>query len=729
MAKYQGTQESCHPLFYRYRTYCGTNTFTGVENNVSTVQLGLLSRSVVSSETVDAMYRYQLMIIKYSTCGSLWTFVDLSCSTRRRFHETVLKKSPLKIIHPATLSLLPYHINAVFSMNLELLDPFGRQVPDRVDATIELADLLHYPPNHIQDELREQEEWKAAYHVAYNRRGTYLAVGHASGTVAVHCALNRTLAALYYSPAFDSASYAAMATAAALNHGCSSLSWARRSRALLAGSAGDKGVRLYDTTHPAGPDECSAGLFLISGAAVGDEDDDGEISTVARSSKPIKVAAASTTDEVLPTHTYLETQHTPFRDADRRYIYVKTARKIATVMLEKGGKVQVAAAAAGNSVNTKAQTRKTKYPCVYFAFPHAVSGSLQINPRRPNAGLAVLSNGSLVLFWVPVSAYVDDNVDATAPSCTVLSLYDADPVACAAFDPRGDQVYAVSKEGMLMGFRIANIWKVLSSDAVVVSIEKKKQVRLPNCDPAFRFSISAGKTSGEGVAVWHSLVSRNGKFLILNSADGAIRLYTTHECWELAKGKSTIIEKPTWVFQDVVTKVKFASCDLSGDGEYVVGGANGADNKYELYIWNTSTGALMDKLTGASTKLYSVAWHPTRSFLAVACADGLVDIWGPRINWTAFAPDFQALPMNVEYIEREDEFDVDENGVHLAASHDAHTSAAGNESAIVDVMTIEPVPVFASDSEEEENVFAFETRVVAGRAEKPSKKSGAAVDE
>jgi hypothetical protein len=240
--------------------------------------------------------------------------------------------------------------------------------------------------------------------------------------------------------------------------------------------------------------------------------------------------------------------------------------------------------------------------------------------------------------------------------------------------------------------------------------------------------------------------------LVINSADGALRLYSTAECWSAPES----VERPNLVFQDIISKVKFASCDISGDGEYVVGGANGnVDNKYELYIWNTTTGALLDKLTGPPVQLYSVAWHPTRSFLAVAASDGMVDVWGPPINWTAFAPDFQALPANVEYVEREDEFDI--VAVHRADKKDELDEEAGNlnpqiatddvpvtdddddekkdvvpeqdyyvdgnhdegdedkdeenERAIVDVVSVEPVPVFASDSEDEEETFTFLNKV------------------
>jgi hypothetical protein len=125
----------------------------------------------------------------------------------------------------------------------------------------------------------------------------------------------------------------------------------------------------------------------------------------------------------------------------------------------------------------------------------------------------------------------------------------------------------------------------------------------------------------------------------------------------------------------------------------------------------------MDKLTGPSVQLFSVAWHPTRSFVAVATSDGLLDIWGPRINWTNFAPDFQALPMNVEYVEGEDELDVDEKGNFLADLENKK-KVEENEGEIIDVCTVEHVPVFASDSEKEEEVFVFETKIrnlLAGR--------------
>lgn len=119
----------------------------------------------------------------------------------------------------------------------------------------------------------------------------------------------------------------------------------------------------------------------------------------------------------------------------------------------------------------------------------------------------------------------------------------------------------------------------------------------------------------------------------------------------------------------------------------------------------------MDRLTGPSVVLYSVAWHPFRPFIAVATSDGLVDMWGPRMDWTNFAPDFQTLPMNVEYVEREDELDKDATGKYLVTKRDLTPVIENSTVAFIDVISVDSVSLFASDSEDEAEMFSFETKI------------------
>ena len=104
----------------------------------------------------------------------------------------------------------------------------------------------------------------------------------------------------------------------------------------------------------------------------------------------------------------------------------------------------------------------------------------------------------------------------------------------------------------------------------------------------------------------------------------------------------TLSIKPKFVFQDPVSKVPWASCDFSGDGEYILGGCNTNPNMvcgpkhgtfcvslillliclisgltnhilcaavliqgdcYELYLWNARTGELLDRLTGPQVSM------------------------------------------------------------------------------------------------------------------------------
>jgi WD40 repeat protein len=830
-------------------------------------------------------------------------------------------------------------------MNLELLDPFRRQIPDRVIATLTLPPVLHglgrtgvtggngnsITNGKSADEtatstpatatfsstskksssqaaaaaaaalMMEEDEWKAVYHVAFNRRGSYVAVGYASGNVAVYDVQSRTLAALYRDTAATPSSATTTAKKAVLGNGVTSVTWSRRSRTLLAGAVGDAHVRLMDTTHPNGPEECCLapnnntqpssttaaaaavqqpppsllqssqdGTATTAAAAGGAgnsssallNDDSIRESSVLDESDPFWGYMTGNTSLTTPGSLKSPNQLSSLATADQTYDYVSQARHLLLEQVPRSesstfhvGPVATAMAAiplaqpaaVGVSTMTMEESTSSKrvrrYPSLVFSFPHPVGGSLQVHPRETTAGLAVLSNGSLVVFWAPPWAWEEEIleeefsatvIDATAAmprkrrrsnstandeedeeddypmdddneqrqedttGCTVdpmeeeLGLETKAPaddrkqatatailsppgsashdsknnskvqlatvwenhhyITCAAFDPQGERIYAATKDGSLLGFEVKHIFEALKSScppiatATAVAASAIQPLVIPPVSSSFQITIPGGSTA------WHLIVSRNGRTLVINSADGALRLYSTAECWSAPES----VERPNLVFQDIISKVKFASCDISGDGEYVVGGANGnVDNKYELYIWNTTTGALLDKLTGPPVQLYSVAWHPTRSFLAVAASDGMVDVWGPPINWTAFAPDFQALPANVEYVEREDEFDI--VAVHRADKKDELDEEAGNlnpqiatddvpvtdddddekkdvvpeqdyyvdgnhdegdedkdeenERAIVDVVSVEPVPVFASDSEDEEETFTFLNKV------------------
>ena len=557
-------------------------------------------------------------------------------------------------------------------MNLELLDPFRRQIPDRVDATLSLPISCHRkagsPPTaqeavtddkEKQEDSPEDQEWKAAYHVGFNRRGTYLAVGHASGTVAVHDVLSRTLSALYRpeGPATVGVGTEKKESAnAAYPNGVTSVSWSRRSRTLLAGALGDARVRLIDTTHPLGPEECAS------------------------------LEPETTGEGLVQSHeSHVVVVESPLGDSKPQCEFMKSARSLETWDITQGvseDKVKIMKKYESELRKLSLQSLPKRFPILSFSFPLPVGGSLQIHPCDMLAGLAVLNNGSLVVFRAPSHGWNSYPMMESNPGVRFATLWDKShlSITCAAFDPHGEKLYAASKDGVLIGFEIKTLFEALKETKLTVPA---------NVEPSFSIIIPGGAT------VWHLLMSRNGRCILLNCADSALRVYNAQDCWS-----SPSDTKPK-VFQDVVSKVPFASCDFSGDAEYLVGGCNGTD-KYDLYLWNATTGALMDRLTGPQVSLYSVAWHPTRSFLAVATSDGVVDIWGPRMDWTAFAPDFQALPMNVEYVEEEDEFDiVDSKEEEIEEEEDVD----------VDVVTVEPVPVFASDSESESEVFAFETKI------------------
>lgn len=114
-------------------------------------------------------------------------------------------------------------------------------------------------------------------------------------------------------------------------------------------------------------------------------------------------------------------------------------------------------------------------------------------------------------------------------------------------------------------------------------------------------------------------------------------------------------------FQDLVNRTPWRGIGFSGDGEYVFGGAS-HKVAHNIYIWDRGAGVLDKILQGPRDSLIDVNWHPTRPMLASASNTGSVNLWytPPTEIWSAYAPGFEELEENIEYEEREDEFDLED---------------------------------------------------------------------
>ncbi|KAF8477277.1 WD40-repeat-containing domain protein [Kalaharituber pfeilii] len=112
-------------------------------------------------------------------------------------------------------------------------------------------------------------------------------------------------------------------------------------------------------------------------------------------------------------------------------------------------------------------------------------------------------------------------------------------------------------------------------------------------------------------------------------------------------------------FQDVVNRLLWNHCAFSPTGEYMTASTY---KNHDIYIWERTVGSLVKILEGPKEELGVVEWHPTFRPLvaAVGLETGGIFVWANEVTqkWSALAPDFEEVEENVEYVEREDEFDV-----------------------------------------------------------------------
>jgi hypothetical protein len=83
--------------------------------------------------------------------------------------------------------------------------------------------------------------------------------------------------------------------------------------------------------------------------------------------------------------------------------------------------------------------------------------------------------------------------------------------------------------------------------------------------------------------------------------------------------------------------------------------------------------------------------HSTRLFEKTNSKFDLLSFVYAKENWSAFAPDFKELDENIEYEERESEFDLEDEDKSIQT-----TKSKDDEDIEVDITTNEPIQAFLS---------------------------------
>lgn len=153
-------------------------------------------------------------------------------------------------------------------------------------------------------------------------------------------------------------------------------------------------------------------------------------------------------------------------------------------------------------------------------------------------------------------------------------------------------------------------------------------------------------------------LSRSGRELLVNGGDKIIKTFLVPDLSAEDLDPDTIQLTIEHKFEDVVNRCSWNHVTFSCTGEYVVASTY---NNHELYIWERGHGSLVRMLEGPKEEQGVIEWHPSKALLA-ACGleTGRINIWSvtsPQ-RWSALAPDFVEVEENVEYMEREDEFDI-----------------------------------------------------------------------
>ncbi len=289
--------------------------------------------------------------------------------------------------------------------------------------------------------------------------------------------------------------------------------------------------------------------------------------------------------------------------------------------------------------------RKYRFPAPFL--------KVQFNPRDSNMILVCLLKHPSILVY-------EDGTHHELP------LDDPnEPNVIASFDRRGEYVFCGNGKGKISVFK-SNTRELVCS---------------------FKVTNSSASSS----AIRQIEFARRGSSFLVSTADRIIRVYDAIHVLPSSQNKNlpNSDPEPLQKLQDLVNRTLWKKCCFSGDGEYICAGSS---RQHSIYIWDKNIGNLVKILHGTKGEvLLDVVWHPVRPLIA-SVSSGVVSIWSQTQveNWSAFAPDFKELDENVEYEERESEYDLEDEDKSV------EKPTGEDDEVDVDVTTVQPMKAFLS---------------------------------
>lgn len=195
------------------------------------------------------------------------------------------------------------------------------------------------------------------------------------------------------------------------------------------------------------------------------------------------------------------------------------------------------------------------------------------------------------------------------------------------------------------------------------------------------FRVSSSAHAG----VKSMVASNDMKWLLVNSSDRCIRIIDM---------KKLTVHKELY---DAVNRQQWKSMVFSSDGEHVLAGA-AHRHEHRFYFFEVFSGRMLKNLEGPKEGVLDLVWHPTQPIIVSVSTTGTIYIWGTHIDetWSSYTPGFIELEQNEEYIEREDEFDANDDVENLPAVPGAPIRKKPkyrepDTTEDVDVVTIDPM--------------------------------------